>query len=37
VVIAFADGSTRTIWKSIDHEVLRRMDHRADGEIIDIE
>jgi prepilin-type N-terminal cleavage/methylation domain-containing protein len=34
-VIAFADGSTRSISESIDREILRRMGNRADGEIID--
>ncbi len=34
-VVAFADGSTRTISETIDMEILRRMGHRADGEIID--
>ena len=35
IVVAFADGSTRTITRSIDPELYRRMGHRADGEIID--
>jgi prepilin-type N-terminal cleavage/methylation domain-containing protein/prepilin-type processing-associated H-X9-DG protein len=35
VNVAFADGSTRAITEDIDPEILRRMGHRADGEIID--
>jgi len=34
VVVAFADGSTRSIVQTIDPQVLRRLGHRADGEII---
>jgi prepilin-type processing-associated H-X9-DG protein len=32
--VAFADGSARMISQGIDRDVLRRLGHRADGEII---
>jgi prepilin-type N-terminal cleavage/methylation domain-containing protein len=37
LAVAFADGSTRQISESIDLDVLRRLAHRADGEIIELE
>ncbi|HMP07511.1 MAG TPA: DUF1559 domain-containing protein, partial [Lacipirellulaceae bacterium] len=35
IIAAFADGSTRAISENVDRELLRRLGHRADGEIID--
>ena len=35
IIAAFADGSTRAINENVHRELLRRLGHRADGEIID--
>ena len=31
----FCDGSVRSLKETIDRDVLRRLGHRADGELID--